>query len=83
MKTLQDNQDIELGKCTVDEGRTSGQQPGGRWFKSNPRHQETNEGRIALKSILPSSFLLSYLPVLEYHCAIALSVVLRDCVVVV
>ena len=54
-----------------------------RWFKSNPRHQETNKGRIALRSILPSSFLLPYLRVLEYHCAIALSVVLRHCVVVV
>jgi len=72
----------QLGLLST-QGRISVPRLGGHWFKSNPRHQETNEGRIALRSILPFSFGLSYLPVLEYHCATALSVVLRDCLVVV
>ena len=37
MKTLQaNNQSI---KSLVGDGQTSSQQPGGRWFKSNPRYQ--------------------------------------------
>jgi hypothetical protein len=41
MKTLQaNNQNV---KSLVGDGQTSNQQPGGRWFKSNPRHQETKQ----------------------------------------
>jgi len=44
METLRANN--PNAKSLVDDGRTSGQQTGGRWFKSNPRHQEKAKGSV-------------------------------------
>jgi len=45
METLwTNNQHLKLLDGTTDNRQTSGQQPGGRWFKSNPHHQDKAKG---------------------------------------